>query len=217
MQEVARGIGLDKRIGPKFLNAGPGYGGSCFPKDTVALIKTAQDFGSPMRLIETTEAINTARKRSIARKIIAACGGDVSERRIAVLGLTFKPNTDDMREAPSLAIIQALQDAGATIAAYDPEGMENARTMLQGVEFGIDAYDVARDADALVIVTEWNAFRAMDFRRLKQVMRTPLLVDLRNIYRKEEVRGEGFAYVGVGRPAEDYLSPLHIGLKTAGA
>ncbi|MBU0581812.1 MAG: UDP-glucose/GDP-mannose dehydrogenase family protein [Alphaproteobacteria bacterium] len=217
VQEVARGIGLDKRIGPKFLNAGPGYGGSCFPKDTVALIKTAQDFGSPMRLIETTEAINTARKRSIARKIIAACGGDVSERRIAVLGLTFKPNTDDMREAPSLAIIQALQDAGATIAAYDPEGMENARTMLQGVEFGIDAYDVARDADALVIVTEWNAFRAMDFRRLKQVMRTPLLVDLRNIYRKEEVRGEGFAYVGVGRPAEDYLSPLHIGLKTAGA
>ena len=215
VQEVARGIGLDKRIGPKFLNAGPGYGGSCFPKDTVALIKTAQDFGSPMRLIETTEAINTARKRSIARKIIAACGGDVSERRIAVLGLTFKPNTDDMREAPSLAIIQALQDAGATIAAYDPEGMANARSMLEGVAFGTDAYDVARDADALVIVTEWNAFRAMDFRRLKQVMRVPLLIDLRNIYRKEEVREEGFAYVGVGRPTEDYLSPLHISLKSS--
>ena len=212
VQQVARGIGLDKRIGTKFLNAGPGYGGSCFPKDTLALIKTAQDHGSPMRLVETTEAVNTARKRSIARKIVAACGGDVSDRKIAVLGLTFKPNTDDMREAPALAIIQALQDAGARVAAYDPEGMAHAKNMLENVEFGSDPYDVAKGADALVIVTEWNAFRAMDFKRLKELMKTPLLVDLRNIYRKEEVRGEGFAYVGVGRPTEDYLSPVRVNL-----
>ncbi len=210
VQQVAQGIGLDKRIGSKFLHAGPGYGGSCFPKDTVALVKTAQDFGSPLRLVETTVAVNTARKRSIARKVVAACGGSVSGRKIAILGLTFKPNTDDMRESPSLTIIQALQDAGAEISAYDPEGMENARTMLENVSFGTDPYDTAQDADALVIVTEWNAFRAMDFKRLKQVMKTPLLVDLRNIYRKEEVRGHGFGYVGVGRPTEDYLSPVRL-------
>lgn len=210
VQQVAQGIGLDKRIGSKFLHAGPGYGGSCFPKDTVALVKTAQDFGSPLRLVETTVAVNTARKRSIARKVVAACGGSVSGRKIAILGLTFKPNTDDMRESPSLTIIQALQDAGAEISAYDPEGMANARTMLENVSFGTDPYDTAQDADALVIVTEWNAFRAMDFKRLKQVMKTPLLVDLRNIYRKEEVRGHGFGYVGVGRPTEDYLSPVRL-------
>jgi UDPglucose 6-dehydrogenase len=210
VQQVAQGIGLDKRIGSKFLHAGPGYGGSCFPKDTVALVKTAQDFGSPLRLVETTVAVNTTRKRSIARKVVAACGGSVSGRKIAILGLTFKPNTDDMRESPSLTIIQALQDAGAEISAYDPEGMANARTMLENVDFGTDPYDTAQDADALVIVTEWNAFRAMDFKRLKQVMKTPLLVDLRNIYRKEEVRGHGFGYVGVGRPTEDYLSPVRL-------
>ena len=210
VQQVAQGIGLDKRIGSKFLHAGPGYGGSCFPKDTIALVKTAQDFGSPLRLVETTVAVNTTRKRSIARKVVAACGGSVSGRKIAILGLTFKPNTDDMRESPSLTIIQALQDAGAEISAYDPEGMANARTMLENVSFGTDPYDTAQDADALVIVTEWNAFRAMDFKRLKQVMKTPLLVDLRNIYRKEEVRGHGFGYVGVGRPTEDYLSPVRL-------
>jgi len=213
VQEVARGIGLDKRIGAKFLHAGPGYGGSCFPKDTVALAKTAQDYGSPLRLVETTVAVNTARKRSIARKIVTACGGDVGEKKIAILGLTFKPNTDDMRESPSLTIIQALQDAGAEISAYDPEGMTQAKSMLENVTFATDPYDAAKDADALVIVTEWNAFRAMDFKRLRQVMKTPLLVDLRNIYRKDEVKGHGFGYVGVGRPTEDYLSPVRLSVK----
>jgi len=216
VQEVARGIGLDNRIGSKFLHAGPGYGGSCFPKDTLALVKTAQDHDSPLRLVETTVAVNDTRKRAMARKVVAACGGDVRDRKIAILGLTFKPNTDDLRESPALAIIQALQDSGARIAAYDPEGMEQARHVTEGVTFGTDAYDVAQGADALVIVTEWNAFRAMDFRRLGQVMKTPLLVDLRNIYRKEEVRQHGFAYVSVGRPAEDFPSPVRLGLKAAG-
>ena len=216
VQEVARGIGLDNRIGSKFLHAGPGYGGSCFPKDTLALVKTAQDHDAPLRLVETTVAVNDTRKRAMARKVIAACGGDVRDCKIAVLGLTFKPNTDDLRESPALAIIQALQDVGAKVSAFDPEGMEQARLITEGVTFGTDAYDIAAGADALVIVTEWNAFRAMDFRRLKEVMKTPLLVDLRNIYRKEEVRQHGFAYVSVGRPAEDYLSPVRVGLKVAG-
>jgi UDPglucose 6-dehydrogenase len=201
VQEVARGIGLDGRIGSKFLNAGPGYGGSCFPKDTVALVKTAQDVGSPVRLIETTVAVNDQRKRAMARKVVAAVGGDVRGRRIAVLGLTFKPNTDDMREAPAVSIIQALQDAGAEVAAFDPEGMPSARAMLEGVDFGAGPYDVAEGADALVIVTEWDAFRALDFKRLKAVMRTPVLVDLRNVYRRTEVERQGFAYVDIGRAA----------------
>jgi UDPglucose 6-dehydrogenase len=199
VQEVARGIGLDGRIGAKFLHAGPGYGGSCFPKDTLALVKTAQDVGSPVRLIETTVAINDQRKRAMARKVIAAVGGDVRGHKVAVLGLTFKPNTDDMREAPALSIVQALQDAGASVAAYDPEGMPSARTMMDGVEFGKDPYDIADGADALVIVTEWDAFRALDFRRLKKVMRAPVLVDLRNVYRRSEVERQGFTYVDVGR------------------
>lgn len=211
VQEVAMGIGRDNRIGAKFLHAGPGYGGSCFPKDTVALLKTAQDSGSPLRLVETTVTINDMRKRTMARKVVASCGGEIRGRKIAVLGLTFKPNTDDMREAPSLSVIQALQDAGARVSAYDPHGMENARTMLEGVTFGKDAYEAAEGADALVIVTEWNVFRALDFERLKSLMKTPLLVDLRNIYRKEEVRHHGFAYVSVGRPMEDYLSPIRGG------
>ncbi|WP_188612959.1 nucleotide sugar dehydrogenase, partial [Chelatococcus reniformis] len=156
VQEVARGIGLDKRIGPKFLHAGPGYGGSCFPKDTLALIKIAQDHASPVRLIETTVAINDQRKRAMARKVIQACGGSVDGKRIAVLGLTFKPNTDDMREAPSLAIIAALQDAGATVVAYDPEGMEQAQHLLEAVTYAEDPYSCATGADALVIVTEWD-------------------------------------------------------------
>jgi UDPglucose 6-dehydrogenase len=217
VQDVARGIGLDQRIGSKFLHAGPGYGGSCFPKDTLALIKSAQDLGKPLRLVETTVAVNDTRKRAMARKVIAACGGDVRGRKISILGLTFKPNTDDMRESPALTIIQALQDAGARVAAYDPEGMEQARSLLENVTFGADPYDVAEGAEALVIVTEWNAFRAMDFQRLKSIMATPLLVDLRNIYRKEEIRPHGFAYVSVGRPAEDYLSPLHIARDVAQA
>ncbi|TFZ54267.1 UDP-glucose/GDP-mannose dehydrogenase family protein, partial [Methylorubrum sp. Q1] len=167
VQEVARGIGLDNRIGAKFLHAGPGYGGSCFPKDTLALVKTAQDYGTPVRIVETVVAVNDQRKRAMARKVIAACGGSVRGKRVALLGLTFKPNTDDMRDAPSLSIIAGLQDAGAQIVAYDPEGMEQARPLLQGVAYAEDAYACAEGADALVIVTEWNAFRALDLARLK--------------------------------------------------
>jgi UDPglucose 6-dehydrogenase len=202
VQGVARAIGLDKRIGSKFLHAGPGFGGSCFPKDTRALVKTAQDFGSPLRLVETTVAINDQRKRGIVRKVIAACGGSVRGKRIGLLGLTFKPNTDDMRDASSLSIIQALQDGGATVAAYDPAGMEAARAMTEGVRFGTDPYDVATGASALVIVTEWNAFRALDFERLKETMADAALVDLRNIYDPNEVARHGFRYIGVGRPAK---------------
>jgi UDPglucose 6-dehydrogenase len=201
VQEVARGIGLDGRIGAKFLHAGPGYGGSCFPKDTVALVKTAHDAGTPMRLIETTVAVNDQRKRAMARRVISAIGGDARGRTVAVLGLTFKPNTDDMREAPSLALIQALQDAGARVAAYDPEGMDAARDMLENVRFGDSPYDVAEGADALVVVTEWDAFRALDFKRLKAAMATPVFVDLRNVYPRAEVERHGFRYTGIGRPA----------------
>ena len=203
VQEVSRGIGLDGRIGSKFLHAGPGYGGSCFPKDTLALAKTAQDYDSPVRLIETTVSINDNRKRAMGRKVIAAMGGDIRGKAIAVLGLTFKPNTDDMRDSPSISIIQTLQDAGATVTGYDPEGMENARLVIDNITYADDAYSAARDADALVIVTEWNQFRALDFARLKSVMKAPVLVDLRNIYRHDEVTKHGFAYTSVGRPSND--------------
>jgi UDPglucose 6-dehydrogenase len=199
VQKVAKGIGLDKRIGDKFLHAGPGYGGSCFPKDTMALVKTAQDHDSPVRLIETTVAVNDTRKRAMARKVMAACGGSVRNKKIAILGLTFKPNTDDMRDAPSLSIIQALQDNGATVHAYDPEGMEIARGMLPGVTFGDSPYAIAEGADVLVLVTEWDEFRALDFRRLKPLMAQPVIVDLRNVYPAEEVTRHGLAYYGVGR------------------
>lgn len=200
VQEVARGIGLDNRIGPKFLHAGPGYGGSCFPKDTLALIKTAQDNDAPIRLVETVASVNDQRKRAMGRKVIQACGGDVDGRKIGVLGLTFKPNTDDMRDAPALMIITALEDAGASVCAYDPEGIEQARPDLANVTFCEDAYDCAEDADALVIVTEWDAFRALDFKRLKGLMKAPILVDLRNIYNGEDVARHGFRYIGVGVP-----------------
>jgi UDPglucose 6-dehydrogenase len=199
VQEVARGIGLDNRIGRKFLNAGPGYGGSCFPKDTIALVKTAQDFGVPCRVVETVVAVNDQRKRAMARKVIAACGGSVRGLTIAVLGLTFKPNTDDMREAPSIALVVALQDAGAKIRAYDPEGMEQARSVLANVEYAENAYACAEGADALVIVTEWDAFRALDLDRVKPLLKRPVLVDLRNIYRPEDMTARGFTYVSVGR------------------
>jgi UDPglucose 6-dehydrogenase len=200
VQDVALGIGLDKRIGSKFLHAGPGYGGSCFPKDTIALVKSAQDFDAPLRLVETTVAINEQRKRAMARKVVGACGGDVRGRTIGVLGLTFKPNTDDMREAPSLAIIQGLEDAGATMRAYDPKGMETARTLVNGsTTFCDDPYDVATDADAVILVTEWDAFRALDLARLKERMKQPVFIDLRNVYRKDEVTRHGFSYVGIGR------------------
>ncbi len=200
VQDVARGMGLDNRIGGKFLHAGPGYGGSCFPKDTLALIKTAQDYGTPSRIVETVAAVNDQRKRAMGRKVIAACGGSVRGKTIAVLGLTFKPNTDDMRDAPSISVITALMDGGATIRAYDPEGMEQAKAVLPaGVTYCGDAYECVAGADAAVIVTEWNIFRALDLDRVKAAMAAPVLVDLRNVYRAEQVRAKGFTYADVGR------------------
>ena len=199
VQEVARGIGLDNRIGAKFLHAGPGYGGSCFPKDTLALVKTAQDAGTPMRIVETVVAVNDSRKRAMARKVIQACDGSVRGKTIALLGLTFKPNTDDMRDAPSLAIVAGLQDAGATVRAYDPEGMGQARTLLPDIAYAEDPYSCAEGADALVLVTEWNAFRALDLERLRTAMAEPVLVDLRNVYRAQDVERLGFRYASVGR------------------
>jgi len=201
VQDVARGIGLDNRIGAKFLHAGPGYGGSCFPKDTMALIKTARENAAAIRIVETVVAVNEERKRAMAHKVIAACGGQIRGKKIALLGLTFKPNTDDMREAPSLAIVSTLQEAGALIRAHDPEGMEQARAVLNKVDYCPDAYSCADGADALVIVTEWDAFRALDLERIKGLLREPLIVDLRNIYRPEEMRRRGFRYVSVGRPS----------------
>jgi UDPglucose 6-dehydrogenase len=199
VQKVAKGIGMDKRIGDKFLHAGPGYGGSCFPKDTLALVKTAQDFGSPMRLIETTVAINDNRKRAMGRKVIAACDGNVRGKKIAVLGLTFKPNTDDMRDAPAITIIQALLDGGADVHVFDPEGMEAAKAVLGPVTYGKNPYEIATGAEAIVVVTEWDEFRALDFRRLKQEMRAPVIVDLRNIYKSEEMEKYGFAHFPIGK------------------
>ena len=199
VQEVARGIGLDNRIGSKFLHAGPGFGGSCFPKDTVALLKTGQDHDAPLRIVEAVVAVNDTRKRAMARKVAAALGGELRGKTIAVLGLTFKPNTDDMRESPSIPLITALQDMGAKVRAYDPTGMEQAKPLMANVAFCKDAYDCAEGASALVIVTEWEQFRALDFARLKTVMERPVLVDLRNIYRPDEVARHGFAYESVGR------------------
>jgi UDPglucose 6-dehydrogenase len=199
VQEIARGIGLDNRIGSKFLHAGPGFGGSCFPKDTVALLKTGQDHAVPLRIIEAVVAVNDARKRAMARKVAAALGGEMRGKTVAVLGLTFKPNTDDMREAPSIPLITALQDMGAKVRAYDPIGMEQAKPLMPKVVFCKNAYSCAEGASALVIVTEWEQFRALDFARLKQVMERPVLVDLRNIYRPEEVARHGFVYESVGR------------------
>ena len=200
VQEVARGMGLDNRIGSKFLHAGPGYGGSCFPKDTVALIKTAQDHASPLRIVEAVAAVNDARKRAMARKVSAALGGELRGKTVAVLGLTFKPNTDDMREAPSIPLITALQDLGAKVRAYDPVGMEQAKSVIADVTFCGDAYNCAEGASVLVIVTEWEQFRALDFDRLKTVMAQPIVVDLRNVYRAEEIIRQGFVYESVGRP-----------------
>ena len=199
VQEIARGIGLDNRIGSKFLHAGPGFGGSCFPKDTLALMKTAQDNAVPLRIVEAVVASNDIRKRAMARKVSAALGGEVRGRTVAVLGLTFKPNTDDMREAPSIPLIAALQDMGAAVRAYDPEGMEQAKTVLTNVTFCDNAYECAEGASALVIVTEWEQFRALDFARLKKTMEQPVLIDLRNVYRRETAARHGFAYESVGR------------------
>ena len=199
VQDVSRGIGLDNRIGPKFLHAGPGYGGSCFPKDTLALLKTAQDNETPVRVVEAVVQANDLRKRAMGRKIINALGGDVRGMKVGLLGLTFKPNTDDMRDAPSIAIVQTLLDAGAIVHAHDPEGMEEAAKILPDVVMTDSAYSAAQDAHAVALVTEWDAYRALDLKKLHAAMAGDVLVDLRNIYRVEEAQAAGFNYVSVGR------------------
>jgi UDPglucose 6-dehydrogenase len=203
VQDVARGIGLDNRIGAKFLHPGPGYGGSCFPKDTLALLKTAEDYDAPLRIVEAVAKVNDSRKRAMGRKVIEALGGPNGDgargRKVALLGLTFKPNTDDMRDAPSIAIAQTLIDAGASVAAYDPEGMALAQPLMPEVTMAPDAYAAIEGADAVVLVTEWDAFRALDLARVKELARTPLLIDLRNVYQPGEIRAAGFTYVSVGR------------------
>ena len=199
VHDVARGMGLDGRIGKKFLHAGPGYGGSCFPKDTVALVRTAQEFGAPARLVETVVQVNDRRKGAMASRVMTAAGGSVRGKTIGVLGVAFKPNTDDMREAPSLAIVPALQDAGATVRAFDPAAMREAAPLLPGVTWCADPYEVAQGADVLVLITEWNEFRALDLERIGAVMRAKVFVDLRNVYDPAEVRDAGFAYSSIGR------------------
>jgi UDPglucose 6-dehydrogenase len=202
VQDVARGMGLDNRIGGKFLHAGAGYGGSCFPKDTLALIKTGQDHEAPLRIVETVAAVNDTRKRAMARKVVAAVGGSLRGKTVAVLGLTFKPNTDDMRDAPSIPLITALHDMGAKVRAYDPVGMEQAKKVLPELTYCDDAYECAKGADALVIVTEWEQFRALDLDRLKEVMtERPAVVDLRNIYPPGDLAQRGFVYESIGRPS----------------
>ena len=199
VQQVARGIGLDKRIGGKFLHAGPGYGGSCFPKDTLALTRTAREAGRPTRLIETTVQVNTDRKKGMADRIAEAADGDLKGKKVAVLGLTFKPNTDDMRDAPSLDIVPALVALGAEVHAFDPEGRAEAEHLLPGITFSDSPYEAAEGASVLAILTEWDQFRALDLRRLKSAMASPAIVDLRNIYRPLEVEAAGFRYTGIGR------------------
>lgn len=199
VQDVSRGIGLDNRIGAKFLHAGPGYGGSCFPKDTLALLKTSQDYNSPMRVVESVVQVNDNRKRAMGRKVIDALGGDVRGRKIALLGLTFKPNTDDMRDAPSIAIAQALLDGGAVLSGYDPEGMEAAAQIMPDVTMAKDSYETMVDADAIVIITEWDAFRALDLKRMHALAANPVLIDLRNIYSPAEAKAAGFDYYSIGR------------------
>jgi len=201
VQDVSRGIGLDKRIGAKFLHAGPGYGGSCFPKDTLALLKTAEDYDSPVQIVEAVVKVNESRKRAMGRKVLDALGGSAKARgkHVALLGLTFKPNTDDMRDSPAIAVAQALTDAGVIVSAYDPEGMEQARPLMPEVTMAESPYAAIEGADAVVIVTEWDAFRALDLARVRDLAKSPVIVDLRNIYRPDDVRAAGFTYVSVGR------------------
>jgi UDPglucose 6-dehydrogenase len=203
VRDVSRGIGLDNRIGAKFLNAGPGYGGSCFPKDTLALLKTAEDYQSPIRVVDVVVQVNETRKRAMGRKVLKAMGGDPRGRTVAILGLTFKPNTDDMREAPALSIIRALQDSGVRIRAHDPEGVEQARELLTDVTFAEDAYDAAKGADAIALVTEWDEYRHLDLKRLAAAMATPIFLDLRNVYSRAEAEAAGFTYEAVGRGAKE--------------
>ena len=201
VQQVARGIGLDNRIGSKFLHAGPGYGGSCFPKDTLALVRTATDAGAPLRLIETTVEVNDARKKAMADRVVAALGGtDLKGKTVALLGLTFKPNTDDMRDAPSLDVAPALIAKGATVQAFDPEGMHEAAKLLDGVIFRDGPYEAVEGADVVVILTEWDQFRALDLDRVKLLLKQPVMVDLRNVYRPEDMKARGFRYSSIGRP-----------------
>jgi UDPglucose 6-dehydrogenase len=203
VQDVSRGIGLDNRIGPKFLHAGPGYGGSCFPKDTLALLKTSEDYETPVRIVEAVVQVNDNRKRAMGRKVIKALGGTGSDgvkgKTVAVLGLTFKPNTDDMRDAPSLSIVQSLLDAGIKVRGHDPEGMEPAKALMPDITYCGDAYDAVTGADAVVIVTEWDIYRALDLKRVAAAMTTPVMVDLRNVYPPEDAAKAGFAYSSIGR------------------
>ena len=201
VQDVSRGIGMDNRIGSKFLHAGPGYGGSCFPKDTLALLKTAEDYDSPTRIVEAVVKVNESRKRAMGRKVLDAIGGHDGARgkKVALLGLTFKPNTDDMRDSPAIAVAQTLTDAGVEVAAYDPEGMDLAKPLMPDVTMCSDPYQAIEDADAIAIVTEWDAFRALDLARVKSLAKAPVMVDLRNIYRPDDMRERGFAYTSIGR------------------
>ena len=199
VQDVARGIGLDGRIGGKFLHAGPGFGGSCFPKDCQALVRTAEEMKAPLAIVDTVLRVNDARKRSMARRVVEACGGSVEGLTLAALGLTFKPNTDDMRDSPSLAFLPALSDAGATVRAFDPEGIAEAKKLMPELEYCTDPYEAMDGADALILVTEWNAFRALDLTRVKRLLRRPLVIDLRNIYKPEEMAAIGLAYHSIGR------------------
>ncbi len=201
VQDVARGIGLDGRIGSKFLHAGPGYGGSCFPKDTLALLKTAEDHHAPLRIVEAVVKVNDGRKRAMGRKVLGALGEQPRGKTVALLGLTFKPNTDDMRDAPSIAIVQALEDAGVKVRGHDPEGMEQARPLMPDVTLCADPYEAAKGADAVVLVTEWDVLRALDLRRLASAMAAPVLIDLRNVYPPEDVEAAGLAWHGIGKPA----------------
>ncbi|TIX51399.1 UDP-glucose dehydrogenase family protein [Alteraurantiacibacter aquimixticola] len=199
VRDVARGIGTDSRIGSRFLQPGPGYGGSCFPKDTLALLKTGQNYGSPLKIVEAVVAVNDQRKSAMGAKVIEALGGDVAGKTVALLGLTFKANTDDMRDSPAIEIAQALQDAGITVRAYDPEGMETSKAVISNLVYCDDSYDAMTGADAAVIVTEWDAFRALDLGKAKELLNRPLLVDLRNLYSRTDVEKQGFEYVAVGR------------------
>jgi UDPglucose 6-dehydrogenase len=201
VQDVARGIGLDGRIGGKFLHAGPGFGGSCFPKDCQALVRTAEEMKAPLAIVDTVLRVNDARKRSMARRVVEACGGSVEGLTLAALGLTFKPNTDDMRDSPSLAFLPALSHAGATVRAFDPEGIAEAKKLMPELEYCTDPYEAMDGADALILVTEWNAFRALDLGRVKRLLRRPLVIDLRNIYKPEEMAAIGLAYHSIGRPS----------------
>jgi UDPglucose 6-dehydrogenase len=210
VHDVAKGIGLDGRIGKKFLHPGPGYGGSCFPKDTLALVRTAQDYGSPLRIVETVVDINDKRKKSMADRIVEACGGDVDGKTIAVLGVTFKPNTDDMRDSPSLDIIPALQAKGAVIRAFDPAGRDEAEKLLPGIQWCGDTYEALEGASAIALLTEWNEFRVLDFKRARELMKTPVMVDLRNVYNPDDMEMAGFAYTCVGRPSRYRISSREL-------